>query len=97
MEKLDLHGKAGFIIGGTRGIGNAIAMRMAGLGMNLTVIARKEDELAAMKAQVESLGVRFLGIQASNTDFDAIAAAFETSWQTYGRLICWSMQPVPAL
>ena len=86
MEKLDLHGKTGFIIGGTRGIGNAIAMRMAGLGMNLTVIARKEDELAAMKAQVESLGVRFLGIQASNTDFDAIAAAFETSWQTYGRL-----------
>ena len=45
MEKLDLHGKAGFIIGGTRGIGNAIAMRMARLGMNLTVIARKEDEL----------------------------------------------------
>ena len=86
MEKLDLHGKTGFIIGGTRGIGNAIAMRMAGLGMNLTVIARKEDELAAMKAQVESLGVSFLGIQASNTDFDAIAAAFETSWQTYGRL-----------
>lgn len=32
MEKLDLHGKTGFIIGGTRGIGNAIAMRMAGLG-----------------------------------------------------------------
>ena len=31
MEKLDLHGKAGFIIGGTRGIGNAIAMRMARL------------------------------------------------------------------
>ena len=58
MEKLDLHGKAGFIIGGTRGIGNAIAMRMARLGMNLTVIARKEDELAAMKAQVEPLGVR---------------------------------------
>lgn len=54
--------------------------------MNLTVIARKEDELAAMKAQVEPLGVRFLGIQASNTDFDAIAAAFKTSWQTYGRL-----------
>jgi len=48
MEKLDLHGKTGFIIGGTRGIGNAIAMRMAGLGMNLTVIARKEDELAAI-------------------------------------------------
>ena len=86
MEKLDLHGKTGFIIGGTRGIGNAIAMRMACLGMNLTVIARKEDELAAMKAQVEPLGVRFLGIQASNTDFDAIAAAFKTSWQTYGRL-----------
>ena len=62
MEKLDLHGKAGFIIGGTRGIGNAIAMRMARLGMNLTVIARKEDELAAMKAQVEPLGVRFLSL-----------------------------------
>ena len=86
MEKLDLHGKTGFIIGGTRGIGNAIAMRMAGLGMNLTVIARKEDELTAMKTQVETLGVCFLGIQASNTDFDAIAAAFESSWQTYGRL-----------
>ena len=78
--------KTGFIIGGTRGIGNAIALRMASLGMNLTVVARKKDELEAMQAQAEALGVRFLGIQASNTDFDAIAAAFETSWQACGRL-----------
>lgn len=97
MEKLDLHGKTGFIIGGTRGIGNAIAMRMARLGMNLTVIARKEDELAAMKAQVEPLGVRFLGIQASNTDFDAIAAPLRLRGRPTADWICWSTLPVPAL
>lgn len=97
MEKLDLHGKTGFIIGGTRGIGNAIAMRMAGLGMNLTVIARKEDELAAMKAQVESLGVRFLGIQARTLTLTRLQLPLRLRGRPTDGWICWSMQPVPAL
>ena len=86
MDDKKLCGKIGFIVGGTRGIGRAIAMRMASLGMSLTVIARKQDELDAMQKEVEALGVQFLGIQASNTDYDQVAQAFAASWEKYGRL-----------
>ena len=36
---------AGIVIGGTRGIGRAIVLRMAKLGMNMAVLARKQEEL----------------------------------------------------
>lgn len=85
MEK-KLQNKVGLVIGATRGIGEAIALRMASLGMNITAVARKEEELEALREKVEALGVSFLGIRASNTDFDAIGKAFESSWEKFGRL-----------
>lgn len=97
MEKLDLHGKAGFIIGGTRGIGNAIAMRMARLGMNLTVIARKEDELAAMKAQVEPLGSASSAFRQATPTLTRSQLPLRLRGRPTADWICWSTLPVPAL
>ena len=64
MEERKLEGKVGVVIGATRGIGRAIALRMAQLGMNITAVARKEEELSQLARDIESLNVTCLPIRA---------------------------------
>lgn len=86
MESKGLSGKAGVIIGATRGIGKAIAVRMAELGMNITAAARKEEELRLLGEEIEALGVSFLGVPADAADYHALGRVFEKSWEKFGRL-----------
>ncbi len=81
----NLKNKVCVVVGGTRGIGKSIALRMAKLGMNITVIARKQQELDALKAEVEALGVSFLGISGSVTDYEGLGEAFKQSWERFGK------------
>jgi 3-oxoacyl-[acyl-carrier protein] reductase len=80
-----LENKAGVVIGGTRGIGQAIALRMASLGMNLTILARKQEGLDATCQKIEAQGVKFLGIRADITDYAALGKAFAKTWEAFGR------------
>ena len=59
-----LENKVGVIVGGTRGIGKAIALRMAELGMDIAVLARNAGELTETKKEITDLGVKCLTIQA---------------------------------
>ena len=76
MEYVDMKGKTAVIVGATRGIGEAIALRMAKLGMNVAALARKEEELAALKEKIEAFGVKCLTIQADITDYYGLGAAY---------------------
>ena len=84
MDKIDLKNKTAVVVGGTRGIGYSIAVRMAQLGMNVAVLARKREELDKMKSVIESLGVRFIGITTDVTDYVAIGDAFKVVFDTFG-------------
>lgn len=86
MENKKLANKSGVVIGGTRGIGRAIALRMASLGMNIAVVARNSEELAKIRGEIENLGVECLTISTSITDFDAIGAAFKKAYDKFGRI-----------
>lgn len=72
------------VVGGSRGIGRAIALRMARLGMQIAVLARNEAELAALGQEVEALGARYLPIQADAADFEALGRAFAQVWAALG-------------
>ena len=85
MEAGKLENKMGVVIGGTRGIGKAIALRMASLGMSITAIARTEAEMDTLRQEVEAYGVSFLGIIASVTDYEKLGQAFELAWEKFGR------------
>lgn len=85
MPKRILENKTGVIVGATRGIGKAIALRMASLGMNIAAIARSEAELNALGQEIEACGVSYLGLQASVADYNALGFAFQSAWQTFGR------------
>jgi len=51
---LELHGKVAVVTGASRGIGNAIAAAMAAEGARLALVARNEDGLEAVSAQLQT-------------------------------------------
>lgn len=85
MEKTSISGKVGVLVGGSRGIGRAIALRMASLGMDITALARNQEELDALGDKITAFGVKYLGIVADVADFDALEKAFQKAWETFGR------------
>lgn len=65
---LKLKGKTGVVLGGTRGIGRAIADTLADEGANVAICARNADQVAAAVAELEAKGVRATGGSVDVTD-----------------------------
>src|SRR6266853_310156 len=84
-EKLE--GKIALITGGSRGIGAAIAKRLAADGANVAITYTKgADAAAAVVKEIERGGRKAIAIQADATDADAVEAAVERTVATFGRL-----------
>lgn len=71
---LGLKGKNAIILGGTRGIGRAIADTLAKEGANVAVCARNVDQVAAAVAELKALGVNATGASVDVTDGAALKA-----------------------
>ncbi|GLZ88810.1 3-ketoacyl-ACP reductase [Metapseudomonas resinovorans] len=82
-----LEGKVAFIQGGSRGIGAAIAKRLAndGAAVALTYAASASSALEVVQA-IEAAGGRAIAIKADSRDEQAIRAAIRHTVETYGRL-----------
>jgi 3-oxoacyl-[acyl-carrier protein] reductase len=82
-----LEGKIALITGGSRGIGAAIAKRLAADGANVAITYSKgADAAASVVKEIERAGRKAIAIQADATDAGAIEAAVEKTVQTFGRL-----------
>jgi 3-oxoacyl-[acyl-carrier protein] reductase len=84
-KKLD--GKIALITGGSRGIGAAIAKRLAADGANVAITYTKgADAAASVVKEIEGVGRKAIAIQADAADADAVEAAVEKTVATFGRL-----------
>jgi 3-oxoacyl-[acyl-carrier protein] reductase len=82
-----LEGKIGFITGGSRGIGAAIAKRLAADGANVAITYTKgADAAASVVREIERAGRKAIAIQADAADAEAVGAAVEKTVATFGRL-----------
>src|SRR5580693_1910190 len=83
----NLEGKIALITGGSRGIGAAIAKRLAGDGANVAIKYTKgADAAASVVKEIERAGRKAIAIQADAADADAVEAAVEKTVATFGRL-----------
>lgn len=83
----ELAGKVALVTGGSRGIGAAIARRLAqaGAAVAFTYVSAA-DKAQAVAKQIDADGGTVLVIQADNADPGAITAAVEQTVQQLGRI-----------
>ncbi|KVT46620.1 SDR family NAD(P)-dependent oxidoreductase [Burkholderia multivorans] len=82
-----LQGKRALVTGGSRGIGAAIAKRLAADGADVAITYEKSAERAqAVVAEIETLGRRAVAIQADSAEPAAVRAAVDRAADTLGGL-----------
>lgn len=83
---LELRGKAALVTGASRGIGRAIALRLAAEGMHVAAAARNTEQLRTLREQVEAAGGQCLAYPIDLSAADAPAAFVTAAAERFGRI-----------
>ncbi|ODT75420.1 oxidoreductase [bacterium SCN 62-11] len=85
--KKNLQSKAALVTGASRGIGRAIALRLAREGADVAFsYAASTDQAQQLVQEIQSLGVRALAIQADQADTQAVEGMVRQAHAALGRL-----------
>ncbi len=89
--EVDLSSKTAIVTGGSRGIGKAIALALAGAGANVVVAARTEDDAASLPGtihrtveEVGALGGKALAVRCDVTDTGDVDAMVAAATSAFG-------------
>jgi len=84
---IDLTGKSALVTGGSRGIGRAIALRLAGQGADVAFSYRGNETAArATVGEIEALGRRGLAVQADASDPAAAESLVKGVLEAFGKI-----------
>ena len=86
-EEKPFSGRAAIVTGATRGIGRAIAIELARRGSNIAFnFAKSADAANALKAELESSGVRVIATQGDVGNTEAAAEMVKQTKEAFGRI-----------
>jgi 3-oxoacyl-[acyl-carrier protein] reductase len=83
---MDFKGQFGIVTGGTRGIGKAIAQKLAREGVNLIVAARTLVSAHEVAASLSKQNVRVIGMKLDVSNAEEVETVFEAARKEFGRI-----------
>jgi NAD(P)-dependent dehydrogenase (short-subunit alcohol dehydrogenase family) len=86
MSLFDLTGKGAVITGASRGIGRAIAERMAEQGAKVVVSSRKLDACEAVVAGIRERGGEAMAVACNIGRKEELSALVDATNQTWGKI-----------
>lgn len=86
MTDIDLNGQLALVTGANRGIGAAIAKRLASAGAHVIVTARRQDGAETVAAAIRHLGGSAAAAQCDVTDYQAFAALARSCVAEHGHI-----------
>jgi NAD(P)-dependent dehydrogenase (short-subunit alcohol dehydrogenase family) len=85
-SKLDLNGKSAVVIGGTSGIGRAIALGLAEAGADVAPTSRRADQVESTAREIEALGRRSLRATSDVTDRASLQGVLDAAVKNFGKV-----------
>jgi NAD(P)-dependent dehydrogenase (short-subunit alcohol dehydrogenase family) len=82
----DLTGKVAVITGGTTGLGNAIAIGLAGAGADVVASSRRREQVDKAAGEIEALGRRSLRVTSDVTDRPSLQALNDAVLAAFGKV-----------
>jgi 3-oxoacyl-[acyl-carrier protein] reductase len=88
MITVDLKGKSAIITGASRGIGKAVALRLAECGANVAIAARDQKTLKEAVAEIKSKakGVKVICVTTDVSKLEDLQRLYETAKKKFGQI-----------
>ena len=83
---LELGGKVAVVVGGTSGIGRAIAHGLAQAGADVIPASRRAEQVDAVAREIEDLGRRSLRVTSDVSDRASLERVLSEAIQTFGKV-----------
>jgi NAD(P)-dependent dehydrogenase (short-subunit alcohol dehydrogenase family) len=82
----DLSGKVAVVVGGTSGIGRALALGLADAGADVVATGRRDTHVADVAAEIEARGRRTLRVTTDVGQTESVEALLASCVQTFGQV-----------
>ena len=80
---LDLTNKTAIVSGGSKGIGKAIAMKLAQAGANVVICSRKKENLDSAVNEAESNGLTLIPIECNTSNNESIQSVVDHTLEKF--------------
>ncbi len=95
MINIEVQGRNILVTGGSRGIGRAIALALAGEGANVAICGRTRETLEATAAEIRGHGVAAWPVVADVSRSRTSKPALPRRPRRWAASISWSTTPLP--
>lgn len=85
-EKFDLSGRVAIVTGGSRGIGEAIALALSEFGAKIALTSRKIEGLESVKGKIEAQGGEAICIPAHMGKLETLQPVVDGTLEAFGKI-----------